>query len=733
MNYLKTSLKILVISFIFNLGLNSNNRIVAQSEELKLGLVLSGGGAKGFAHIGALKVFEEEGIPISLIAGTSIGAIVGAMYSLGYTAQDIETFAKTQDWEVLLSDEVPREFKSPFKQDFEQKFLLQLSLNKEDRKLSLPSGLISGNNILNTLCGLTATISDSIKFSDLQIPFFCIAYDLTTGKEVVLNQGFLPKAMLSSMAFPGVISPVEFDGMKLVDGGIVNNFPVDVVKNMGADIIIGVDLQQANEEGYDFKSITGVFSGIIDKMGINKHERNVELADVVINPKIEGISTFSFYALPIDSIIKQGEIAAREKLPDIRRILKDKNIKSNKTKREVENEWLITKIIIPDKYKSERKYISTRLNLPTGKKYSVEQIKEAVTRIFAYGNFETVYYKLHPNIEGYSLELFINDNKESKMMLGAGLNTRDVTALYYNFSQQNNTDLISLLTLDAKIAVNPQAKFMMETHRLLFSVVGFEIEGRFNKSEYYNNVDKLGKLDIVNASATLYSYRRIRNVVDIGTGIRQHYFSSRVYGNCPESLFNADVDQIYTCLYTFLGIDNRDNSYLTNKGLFFNSTISLMIDNVKFSNSIPIYYFKLNAITALSKTVSISANLYHRSLYNLKSYPLTYASYASNQYNAFSDVQFPVLGQRGINFLKPISTLAEFGLRIKIGKTHYFTPKIQALSQFVLWKNMRFSNLLWCAGLTYQTKTLVGPVDMTFGFQDNLKAYSFYGGLGFQF
>lgn len=624
MKYYRKISRILFISFLLSLIVTLNSLAQTQPNELKLGLVLSGGGAKGFAHIGVLKVFEEEGIPISIITGTSIGTIVGALYSLGYSAQAIEDFAKTQDWEILLSDGVPRNLKSPFKQNYEQKYLLQLSLNKEDNKLSLPSGLVNGNNILNIFCGLMADVPETMNFADLPIPFACIAYDLTTTKEVVLTHGYLPKAMLASMAFPGVFSPVDYNGMKLIDGGIINNFPVGVAKDMGADILIGVDLQQPGEENIKFESITDVLAVIADKMGVEKHDRNVELADVVINPILNGISTFSFNTGAIDSIIKLGEIAAREKLPEIKRAIKDKNFKANTKQfdKPDKKEYLITDIILPEKYDTERKLITSRMKLAPGTKYTTDELAQTTTRIFAYGNFETVYYKLHPNPKGHSLELFINDKREAKSMLGAGINSTDVTALYYNYSQQNYSNILSLLTLDAKIAINPQAKLKFETHRALLSVVGFEMEGRFNKLEYFDKGDKLAKLDIGSASADIYSYWRIRNVLNLGSGLKHSYFNSSTYSNDSENPVDANAEEYYTSLYGFLTIDNRDNPYIPGRGIYLNSTISFLFDKVEFSDMTPVYSLIINTTTPVGKIFSVSANLYHRAIYNTDNFPL---------------------------------------------------------------------------------------------------------------
>lgn len=722
--------------YVFTLSTSIQAQTTKADDEVKLGLVLSGGGARGFAHIGVLKVFEEEDIPISIITGNSIGAIVGALYSIGYSAQDIEDFVRKQDWEMLLTDDMPRKLKSPFKQNFEQKYLLQLSLNSTDKKLSLPSGFVKGNNIMSLFSGVTANIPDSIQFSELPIPFACVAYNLETGKEEVLNHGYLPKAMLASMAIPGAFSPVNFNGMHLVDGGIINNFPVDVAKDMGANIIIGVDLKQDKSEDSQFESISSILMGIVDQIEIEKHDENVELADVVINPMLEEVSLFDFKTESIDSIMKMGEIAAREQLPKIKELIAGRNIERNNKNigYDHNNEWLIKDIIIPENYNNHTRFINSRLELMPNTTYTTDEIEQATKRLFAFGNFELVNYKLYKSGGGHNLELFIEDKKEEKVMFGAALNTIDVAALYANYSKQNYSNLISFLTIDAKVSVNPQLKLKLETHRMLSSL-GLEMSVRYNELDVYHDGNKSGKMDILNASATLYTYRRIHNVVDMGLELSQRYYNNNAYSNTPGNLFQPDGDGFYTSVNGYFTIDSRDNANITNRGLYLNSRLSLLINKGDFSNIIPIYFFKLKSTISIGKDLSILTNLYHRSIFNANTHiqSSAFVNYASNPYNAYSDYSFPVLGQRGITFLEPISTLVEIGLRISLVNNNFLIPRFQTLSQFDNWENPELRNVDWSAGITYQSATNLGPIDFTLGYQNKSSDFSFFGGVGYQF
>ena len=192
--------------------LSVNTSLQAQQSRKKVGLVLGGGGAKGAAEVGVLKVLEEAGIPIDYIAGTSIGAIVGGLYAIGYDAADLDSLYRNQDWLFLLSDQVKRESETFLSKEEKEKYLIHVPLSKE-RKISLPTGYVTGQNIINLFSKLTVGYHHVDDFSTLPIPFRCVAVDLVEGQEVILSSGSLPMAMRASMSIPGVFAPVEWNGM----------------------------------------------------------------------------------------------------------------------------------------------------------------------------------------------------------------------------------------------------------------------------------------------------------------------------------------------------------------------------------------------------------------------------------------------------------------------------------------------------------------------------------------
>ena len=261
-------------------------------KEIKVGLVLSGGGAKGFAHVAVLKKLEEAGVRVDYIAGTSMGAIIGGLYASGYNATELDSVLRVYDLNGLVSDDLPREVSSFYQKEHDGKYAISLPLVK--RKIEIPSAVSTGQNAFNIFSQLTEHVHEVDDFSKLSIPFFCIATNLETGEEVVLDKGFLPEAIRASGSFPGLLTPVTVNGEVLVDGGIVDNFPVEKMKEKGVDYIIGVNVSGGLKDIENLKSLPEILMQIAGFQMYNKWEDKIEMSDLYIRPELDEFTTFSF-------------------------------------------------------------------------------------------------------------------------------------------------------------------------------------------------------------------------------------------------------------------------------------------------------------------------------------------------------------------------------------------------------------------------------------------------------
>jgi len=280
-------------------------------ERPKIGLTFSGGGARGIAHVGVLKVLEEVGIKIDYITGTSMGSIVGGLHSIGYTALELEEIILSQNWDEILLDEISLRSISIEEKDDQDIYIGSFPI--EEGKLNLPVGLVAGQQVhalVNKLCLSVHHIED---FSKLPIPFLCIATDIETGEEVILNSGFLPDAIRASMSIPSLFAPIEIEGQLLVDGGLLRNFPVSDAIDMGADYVIGVDVGIPLYYKKELNSLVRIMNQAISFQTVKSTQEEREQCDILIEPAVEDYSIMDFRKAK--ELIALGEEAARKMLP----------------------------------------------------------------------------------------------------------------------------------------------------------------------------------------------------------------------------------------------------------------------------------------------------------------------------------------------------------------------------------------------------------------------------------
>ncbi len=295
------------------------------AERPKIGLVLGGGGAKGAAEVGVLKVLEAAGIHIDYIVGTSIGAVVGGLYAAGYSASELETLIQNQEWLTLLTDRKASLASVPYQKIGGVIYIFGFPIfDKESTEL----GMISGNRIEHVIDSM-AHAKKRDEFDELMTPYCCVAADIRSGMEVILDKGSLARAIRASIAIPGFFKPVKRGDYMLVDGGVLNNLPVDVCRQMGADIVIAVDLQQSDQKPHpqtDFSALTAVadlfglgpiLNWILTRPDIDKYVANRQDADICICPYLPDDDVTSFGNKNAARMIQSGVEAANELLPQL--------------------------------------------------------------------------------------------------------------------------------------------------------------------------------------------------------------------------------------------------------------------------------------------------------------------------------------------------------------------------------------------------------------------------------
>ncbi len=291
------------------------------TERPKIGLVLSGGGARGFAHIGVLKVLEENNVPIDYIVGTSMGSIIGGLYAIGLTPEEIEIGVKGIAWDKVFNDFANRDYKSYRRKQDDYDFfdIHRIGINKDGVQIS--PGLIEGQQIELALDRLAYPGFHITDFDQLRIPYRAVATNIENGEPFIIKSGNLARAMRASMSIPGALPPITIDDTLLVDGGIANNVPIDIVRKMGADIVIIVDVSAPLEKKEDLKSsidITGQLTTILTRRIADSQIKTMQEDDVLIIPGAQEISSSDFNKYP--ELIDAGYTSASDQLEQIKKL-----------------------------------------------------------------------------------------------------------------------------------------------------------------------------------------------------------------------------------------------------------------------------------------------------------------------------------------------------------------------------------------------------------------------------
>ena len=412
----------------------------AQEDQPKVGLVLSGGGARGMAHIGVLQVLEEIGIYPDYITGTSMGSVVGGLYSLGYTADELDSITKTADWSFILSNDLDYRRVAYEEKKYFERYLLELPM--KGFTPSLPKGVIDGQNLQNYFSDLTRSAHDVHDFDDLPVPFRAIATDIATGESVTLKSGSLTNSIRASMAIPSIFTPVEIDDKLLVDGGLVRNFSVTEVREMGADIIIGVFVSTDLDAKEDLNSLLDILfqSGFV--LSAYDSREQSKLVDFFIQPDLKGYSSGSFDAS--DSIIARGYRTTslfKETLQELYDSLTYIGKEFHKpVKIPTPNTYQLRNIYVEGIVNLSKEFILGRLPIKEGVGTTLEEIDLAVDKIFGTRYFSKVGYDLNLAKDGsgrYDLTFTVEEKANRQLKFAVHYNN-EARASNINYTSRNN-------------------------------------------------------------------------------------------------------------------------------------------------------------------------------------------------------------------------------------------------------------------------------------------------------
>lgn len=635
----------------------------ARENRPTVALVLCGGGAKGAAEVGAMRLIEEMEIPIDFICGTSIGGLLGGLYAVGYNVNFLDSMFRTQDWDKMLSDKIPSygiplarkkynaryQLSIPFHYDedvLKMREQQQEIYSERDGKLhlrdaasnldtqmglnslmsSLPSGYVYGLNINNMFSSLTVGYQDSLSFSELPIPFSCVATELVSRKAKNWSSGELKTAMRSSMGIPILFTPVRTDGMVLTDGGTRNNFPADIAKAVGADIIIGIDLTDPMPPFSKINNVGTILGQFVGMLISAAHDELAEMTDVYIRPKLDGYTSLSFKPEAVDSLIANGYREAllhKDELAAIKaRTGKAKTVYYGKKAVNINTQGVqLSSIEFEGMNDKESLVLQRSIKLDVRKKVTAEMIEKAIAIIQGSGAVESVTYSLLGTEEPYRLVFSCAKAPTNRLGIGARLDSEVWAEVGLNFGWNVNQIAGPKLNLNARLGKSQSldARFMIDYPN--FPTVNVEVEGSNINADYLllpSNFD-LGKINLgfLRHNEKVYiSYAKWMNF-DGQIGMRNHGMKMNT-----DKLGSIVVDNDFkgTFLGAFISGNyyTLDNMYCPAKGVDLKFGGSADFIKYKSGSFQPIYSlsFDIKGVIPFGKRVALIPDFHLRSFFN---------------------------------------------------------------------------------------------------------------------
>ena len=417
---------------------------VERQDRPTIGLVLSGGGARGVAHVGVIEVLDELQIPVDFVAGTSMGAIVGGLYASGMSADELSHFVETVDWSKLLTDRPPRAERSFRRKSDDIGFLVDFELGVDKSGLIFPGGFIQGQNLEIALKRLALPVISIDDFDELPIPFRAVATDIVSGEAVAIDSGDLAAAMRASMSAPGIFKPVRRDGRILVDGGIANNLPIQIVREMGADILIVVDVGfplLPEEELGSALAVTKQMLTILINGRAQDQIASLTSDDILISPDLGAFGSQDFQRLP------EAQQLGKEKAQELVGRLGNLSVSNEEylayRERLESNRHdmpMIDAVVVENESSLSPRVIEARLDDQTGKPLDPDQLESNIADIYGFNTFETVSYDVANDSDSNTLFVQATEKSWGPNYLRFGINLED------DFSGNSNYNVAARLT-----------------------------------------------------------------------------------------------------------------------------------------------------------------------------------------------------------------------------------------------------------------------------------------------
>ena len=743
-------ISLLAILLAFSVILQAQNDVI-RAPRPKVGVVLGGGGAKGASHIGVLKYIEELGIPIDYVAGTSMGSIIGGLYAMGYSPDELTELIAGMDWSQYIGNKIDRSSMSKEARWRNSSLLINLpfslqSLLDKDSQTTfvsqLPSAYVNNSSLVNLFNDLCVGYQEEMSFNDLPIPFACVATDMITGDEVVLRSGSIPTAMRASMAIPGVFSPVKIGDMVLVDGGLVNNFPADVLREMGADIIIGIEITSTKDvTAEDLQSLPQLLGRLVTNTTSGKREENRKMCNIYIVPDVSGFGMLSFNPEAIDTLVERGyktAVGFHDQLMRVKNAVESyvghpvgKVLHAPKAKNIAVDSVLVRSITINNVPESVHRWLIRKGGLKVGQVYTQNNIENTMKVFRGTGCFDEITYQvkesdsLHQDrmLEGF-YDLTVNMKPAKPHVVGLGLryDTEEGAALLLNLGLNAKKFGGSKLDFSVKLSYNPKVNLTYTYSKS--SLANFSAAYDYRNEHFSVMIGDRKSLNLRYHLHQFSGYISQFHLLNFSTSVGLSYNSySYDLVSVEENSYYESLVRDDRMLAPFFHVtyDNLDHSYFAKHGVLTQLTSRFYYEPKLKNKFFDVNYAFQGYITPGDGRFTVIPQLYGRFALvpNNVNAPLNLMNlYGSEISGRHIDGQMPFIGISSIDAdASRNTTILRCDLRYNFYGKHYLTAMYNLKTDWDMLSYATFSDMLSSihhgAGLKYSYNSALGPISLT--------------------
>ena len=732
----------------------------------KVGVVLSGGGAKGMAHIGVLKVLEKAGIPVDIVTGTSMGSIIGGLYAIGYNANSLDSMVRVQDWSYVITDkeDLRNQSLSDRKKQNTYFFTTGMTIGKRDMNAG---GIIKGKNLAELFNQLCVGFTDSLDFTrDLPIPFACVATDIITNDEVDFHRGRLPQAMRASMAIPAAFSPVRTGDKVLVDGGLKNNYPADIAREMGADVIIGVTVQGAPKVAEDMGGTMSIISQIVDVNCKNKVEENLAITDLHLQVDTKGYGSASFSPAAIDTLIRRGEELAMRHWDDITAlkqligiddsfrpvILHPLRPKVMTEKHRVlgftfENMTPQAKRFLRQKFHLDRTdSIDANLEQELTTSMRVDLFYQTAECRLVPEKLEASVRKVHgirdevdslwTHADGVRVILSAGNRKSVQFHAGFRFDTEEYAAVQLGLDIPLKTAIPVSTEITARLGKRMKVGAELTVHPRFFTRPKISYTFYRNDVDVYNNGDRDYNIRYNQFQGELTPFNFDLRHFNLQLGVRWDYMHYRSKLGSETSNQVTLENEHFFSYRARLNYNSEDNWNFPKRGARFRSEFAYLTDNfakLDGETGMMEYSGDWRWSFTIGERFTLQPMLYGRLLFGDVVPPVFGNTIGTDWFGHYVEQQMPFAGIGNMEYVDHQFVAVQLQAQEHIGGNSYMLLRLAGGQQADKLKNLFDQTTLFGVQAAYFYNTMFGPVGAALGYSNRTKEPYFYLNLGYEF